>query len=79
MKQSVDAQMVKTALASLQFLIAKPSELFDPYASLAKLLAQLLWRKKRKTLSRKQDVTECPCKTSSVEAIFPFVNSRCHF
>ena len=37
MKQSADAHMVKTTLASLQFLIAKPSELFDPYASLAAL------------------------------------------
>ena len=37
MKQLADAQMVKTALASLQFLIAKPSELFNPYASLAAL------------------------------------------
>ena len=37
LKQSANAQIVKTALESLQSLIAKPAELFDPYASLAAL------------------------------------------
>ena len=37
LKQSANAQIVKTSLESLQSLIAKPAELFDPYASLAAL------------------------------------------
>ena len=37
LKQSANAQIVKTALESLQSLNAKPAELFDPYASLAAL------------------------------------------
>ena len=81
MKQSADAHMVKTTLASLQFLIAKPSELFDPYASLAALEHLVtVAKEKNDPESEKYSIVlpqcrplvgskalECSCKISSVE------------
>ena len=48
MRESADAQVIKTASASLQFLIAKPSESFDPHAALAALEHLVIVAKEKK-------------------------------